>query len=393
MKSKILCIVIIILVILIIPINVDRLKDGGSVIYRGLIYNITKVHALNEKSSNGYEDGLRIEILGIQIYNKTNINRDYKKIDVLEGPVTLTLKSGTLTNKGATFILINDSNITYSYGPEYYIEKYENNTWNEIKLDIPLTWNSIINTLKPGEKSEINIDFTFGYGILSNGKYRLVKKVSSNDITMYVNAEFIVSDKKELLKLKDRQVLNIKLEPNEPNTKKENIKYSNLPEIKEKQYDNDTYLKVFTDYINKVFNIKIDSKWKVFAHYYDVNKTVGMVEFHYTIGNIDTNKSIIFNLNSGIVDIVYYKYLDSKVDEKELLNRVKLFNNKYIQEKRALKDDEKFYGETTKYVYYYGVDKLLYSYQLFFKYGELGVINNDYGTTYIINKDGSIGDK
>ena len=391
MKKIILSIVVVLIILLIIPIGIIRLKDGGSTIYKGLIYNITKVHALNENIPGGYEKGLRIELFGIQVYNKTN--RVYKSIDKLEGPITLVLKSGTLTNERATFIIENNSEDTYTYGPDYYIEKYENNTWKEIKLDTPLTWNSIIITLKPNEKKEINIDFTFGYGKLNNGKYRLVKKVSKNDITMYINAEFIISDKKELLKLKSRQVLNIELEPNEPNIKKETFKYSNLPEIKEKQYDNDTNLKVFTDYINKTFNIKIDNKWKVFSHYYDVNKTVGMVEFYYTIENIDTNKSIIFNLNNGIVDTVYYKYLDKKVDEKVLLNRIKVFNNKYAQEKKILKDDEEFYGETTKYVYYYGVDKLVYSYQLFFKYGELGVINNDYGTTYIINKDGSIGDK
>ena len=384
-------ILIVIIILLIMPIGIIRLKDGGTVIYKGLIYNITKVHAFNESIPGGYEKGLKIEIFGIQIYNKTN--REYKSIDKLEGPITLVLKSGTLTNTNATFIIENNSEDTYTYGPDYYIEKYENNTWKEIKLDTPLTWNSIIIALKPNEKKEINIDFTFGYGKLNNGKYRLVKKVSKNDITMYINAEFIISNSKELLKLKSRQVLNIELEPNEPNIKKEKFKYSNIPEIKEKQYDNDIILKVFTDYINKTFNIKIDSKWKVFAHYYDVNKTVGMVEFYYTLGDIDTNKSIIFNLNNGIVDIVYYKYLNNKVDEKELLNRIKVFNNKYVQEKKTLKDDEEFYGETTKYVYYYGVDKLVYSYQLFFKYGELGVINNDYGTTYIINKDGSIGDK
>ena len=391
MKKIILSIVVVLIILLIIPIGIIRLKDGGSTIYKGLIYNITKVHALNENIPGGYEKGLRVEIFGIQIYNKTN--RVYKSIDKLEGPITLVLKSGTLTNERATFIIENNSEDTYTYGPDYYIEKYENNTWKEIKLDTPLTWNSIIITLKPNEKKEINIDFTFGYGKLNNGKYRLVKKVFKNDITMYINAEFIISDKKDVLKLKSRQVLNIELEPNEPNIKKENFKYLNLPEIKEKQYDNDINLKVFTNYINKTFNIKIDSKWKVFVHYYDVNKTVGMVEFYYTIENIDTNKSIIFNLNNGIVDIVYYKYLDKKVDEKELLNRIKIFSNKYVQEKKVLKNDEKFYDEATKYVYYYGVDKLVYSYQLFFKYGELGVINNDYGTTYIINKDGSIGDK
>lgn len=73
MKKKIIIIVIIITaLIMLIPIP-NRLKDGGSVEYRALIYKITKVHRLNELSITGYEDGWIIEILGIEIYNETQI--------------------------------------------------------------------------------------------------------------------------------------------------------------------------------------------------------------------------------------------------------------------------------------------------------------------------------
>ena len=65
MKKIILSIVVVLIILLIIPIGIIRLKDGGSTIYKGLIYNITKVHALNEKIPGGYENGLRIEIFGI----------------------------------------------------------------------------------------------------------------------------------------------------------------------------------------------------------------------------------------------------------------------------------------------------------------------------------------
>ena len=66
MKKKIIIvIVIIILLILIIPIPM-HLKDGGTVEYKALTYKVSKVHRLFE---DGYEDGIIIEIFGIEIYN------------------------------------------------------------------------------------------------------------------------------------------------------------------------------------------------------------------------------------------------------------------------------------------------------------------------------------
>ena len=71
-KKKLIIIgIILAILILLVPIPM-RLKDGGSVEYKALLYSITKVHRLNHKSITGYEDGIRIEILGMKIYDNTS---------------------------------------------------------------------------------------------------------------------------------------------------------------------------------------------------------------------------------------------------------------------------------------------------------------------------------
>lgn len=71
MKKKNLIIVLtIIFMLVLIPIPL-KLKDGGSTEYKALLYSITRIHRINYQSLTGYEDGWKIELLGIQIYNKT----------------------------------------------------------------------------------------------------------------------------------------------------------------------------------------------------------------------------------------------------------------------------------------------------------------------------------
>lgn len=73
MKKKII-IVIVVLMILLVPIPI-HLKDGGTVIYKSLIYKISKVHRLTGNLEKMYEDGIIIEILGKKIYNNVDFNK------------------------------------------------------------------------------------------------------------------------------------------------------------------------------------------------------------------------------------------------------------------------------------------------------------------------------
>ena len=71
MKKKILIAVIVIillvLLVLLVPIPM-RLKDGGTIEYKALIYTISKVHRLNHNSKSGYDNGLIIKIFGKEMY-------------------------------------------------------------------------------------------------------------------------------------------------------------------------------------------------------------------------------------------------------------------------------------------------------------------------------------
>lgn len=79
-KKKIIIIVaVVIFIILLLPIPM-QLKDGGSVEYKAILYNVTKIHRLNIKSSTGYEDGWKVNILGITIYNRYNFEEKDKSI-------------------------------------------------------------------------------------------------------------------------------------------------------------------------------------------------------------------------------------------------------------------------------------------------------------------------
>ena len=68
MKKLLAGICIVLALLLLIPIPL-RLKDGGSVEYKALLYSVTDVHRLTPESESGYLEGTVIEILGMEVFN------------------------------------------------------------------------------------------------------------------------------------------------------------------------------------------------------------------------------------------------------------------------------------------------------------------------------------
>lgn len=184
-------------------------KDGGKTFNLSEInYDNPNIEILTIKDVPFYENGqLKLHCSTYQVKNDKS---GYETVDLyfvtnddgltwyLENELTLSVKNGTLTNKGATFILKNNSSVDYCYEQAYYLERKEDNKWNEIILKEPLSWNSVLYTLNKKEEIEINIDWSnTGYGILNEGEYRLVKKnfrkKDSPDSKSYsVYAEFMI---------------------------------------------------------------------------------------------------------------------------------------------------------------------------------------------------------
>ena len=132
------------------------------------------------------------------------------------------------------------------------------------------------------------------------------------------------NENKKILKLNH----NVNIVELEPSTiiqeKQENLFIDNLPEVKRKMFENESYLEPIVKYIKKTFDIDVDNRWECVVHYYNEEKTDGMIQFTYFIGSeIRTNKSITMGYENGYIKDVYYKLLEKETDEADLIERVK----------------------------------------------------------------------
>ncbi len=69
-KRTKLLIIIIVVIVLLIPYRITRYKDGGSVQYNGIFYEVVKYHSFNVDS--GYNNGLSIKVFGLTLFDNYN---------------------------------------------------------------------------------------------------------------------------------------------------------------------------------------------------------------------------------------------------------------------------------------------------------------------------------
>lgn len=166
----------------------------------------------------------------------------------------------------------------------------------------------------------------------------------------------------------------------------ENIDKGMLNEHEEK------YSKVI-EYIKTKYANFDPSKWNIIVNIFAINDGNGIIKFNYQIKDIiDTNKSILLTVNNNVIDRISFINMDVETDEDKLMNLVNDFKNNTIQEKKEFAENEEFLKDEVTYTYRYNTKELIYTYQLYFyqQHGdnpENRVINNEYGTEYVINKE------
>ena len=71
MKNKAMIgICVLLAIVLLVPIPM-RMKDGGTVVYRAVLYQVEDVHRLGAVDTAGdeYLEGMIVRILGMEVYN------------------------------------------------------------------------------------------------------------------------------------------------------------------------------------------------------------------------------------------------------------------------------------------------------------------------------------
>lgn len=100
--------------------------------------------------------------------------------------VSMVIKDGTLTRNGATIIITDNSDMNYTYGEEYRIDKYSASNWKEVDvvLDGNYAWNSIGYMVGEDNTLELDIKWEWLYGSLENGYYRIAKSVNNKEFSI-----------------------------------------------------------------------------------------------------------------------------------------------------------------------------------------------------------------
>ena len=71
MKKKVMTgICVLLAIVLLVPIPM-RLKDGGTVVYHAVLYQVEDVHRLGavDMAEDEYLEGMIVRILGMEVYN------------------------------------------------------------------------------------------------------------------------------------------------------------------------------------------------------------------------------------------------------------------------------------------------------------------------------------
>jgi len=130
-----------------------------------------------------------------------------------------------------------------------------------------------------------------------------------------------------------------------------------------------------------------DPGWKAIYNFFAADGTAGMLKINYYIAeNIITDKAIIGTVENGVITRLSYTNINFEADEEAVIAKAKNFLASTSQTKKIFEEGEEFLSEETLFHYYYPLETLVYSYQLFFLYGPEGeqVVNNDWGYECIV---------
>ena len=99
-----------------------------------------------------------------------------------EQSITMSYVDGSYDGERTRFVIRNDSDKTYTFGPEYVLKNIINGELVGFEFDYPLVWKEVIFTLEPWSEWEFTVDWSStAYGKLKEGSYRLMKEVRDED--------------------------------------------------------------------------------------------------------------------------------------------------------------------------------------------------------------------
>lgn len=121
--------------------------------------------------------------VGLIIYSVIFSYGEAEPLDLAEN-ITMEIKEGTLTNKGATVIITDLSGNENTYNNEFRLDRKKNGRWHKMVKEDPVIVIPGATGKDENNKVEIELNFEAYYGIIEDGHYRIVKEINDKDIAV-----------------------------------------------------------------------------------------------------------------------------------------------------------------------------------------------------------------
>ena len=108
-------------------------------------------------------------------------------IDLAED-ITMEIKEGTLTKTGATIVITDLSGKNNTFSKEFRIDQKRGGKWYTLK-DKSKNEVDVMPGQQENKKLEQELNWEKNYGTLSDGYYRIVKKINNKDIVVEFEIE------------------------------------------------------------------------------------------------------------------------------------------------------------------------------------------------------------
>lgn len=109
-------------------------------------------------------------------------------IDLAEN-ITMEIKEGTLTKTGATIVITDLSGKNNTFSKEFRIDQKRGGKWYTLKDNSKNVVDVMTGQKEEDKKIEQELNWEKNYGTLSDGYYRIVKKINNKDIVVEFEIE------------------------------------------------------------------------------------------------------------------------------------------------------------------------------------------------------------
>jgi len=124
--------------------------------------------------------------------NALSVEKSDKDIENSNSDIMMFIFDETLTPNGTKLSMHNESKQDVSFGRQYFIQILIEDEWYDIIIP-PVDWTLELITLEPGQEQTFVLNWSFIYGELPAGTYRIIKEYKMDSSTLFAFCEFEIS--------------------------------------------------------------------------------------------------------------------------------------------------------------------------------------------------------